>query len=180
MDGDRPLQTSAIVAALSGISKTSKNPERALMLLEIMNTDKQYFNLIAFGIENKHYTKSSDNEIVQKLDGNYDGVLTFFLGNVFNGFYTSGQKPGIWDETAKLNAESKPSVIIGFAFDSEPVASQIAQCTAVTTEMLNGIASGYLDPDKYLPEFLEKLKKAGADDIVTEAQKQIDEWAKTK
>ncbi|MBN2983815.1 MULTISPECIES: DUF3502 domain-containing protein [Cohnella] len=41
------------------------------------------------------------------------------------------------------------------------------------------LASGTSDLDKTLPEFLDKLKKAGAEKIVAEKQRQLDEWRKT-
>lgn len=50
--------------------------------------------------------------------------------------------------------------------------------------LLFGARSGYgmgdQTADKILPAFLEKLNKAGAEKIVQEKQRQIDEWKKTK
>ncbi len=40
-----------------GIGKNSKNPELAIKLIEQMNTNKELYNLISFGIEGKHYKK---------------------------------------------------------------------------------------------------------------------------
>jgi len=37
-----------------------------------------------------------------------------------------------------------------------------------------------MDIETILPEFQEKLRKAGAQDIIDEMQRQINEWLKTK
>lgn len=57
--------------SMNSISITSKNPERALMFLELVNTDPVVNNLIAWGIENKNYVVSSPGVIHQITDSNY-------------------------------------------------------------------------------------------------------------
>jgi putative aldouronate transport system substrate-binding protein len=42
-----------------------------------------------------------------------------------------------------------------------------------------GLETGTLDPDKYLPEFISKLKASGIEKIIAEKHKQLDEWAKS-
>ena len=37
-----------------------------------------------------------------------------------------------------------------------------------------------VDPEVELPKFISKLKVAGIDDIIAEAQKQFDEWKALK
>ena len=52
-------------------------------------------------------------------------MLSFLVGNVFNEYYTDASQVGTWPETAEINANAQASCILGFAFDSEPVATQI-------------------------------------------------------
>ena len=40
---------------MHAISIVSKNPERAMMFLNLLNTDEYLRNLLAFGIEGVHY-----------------------------------------------------------------------------------------------------------------------------
>ena len=42
------------------------------------------------------------------------------------------------------------------------------------------LTSGAIDIDTKLPEFQQKLKNAGVDRIISEVQKQVDEWKKNK
>ena len=38
---------------------------------------------------------------------------------------------------------------------------------------------GDVNPDEFLPKFLEELETAGINDIIAEYQSQVDEWLKT-
>lgn len=178
--GNRPLTTGSIQATLNAINRNSKNPERALMFIDLLNTDVELYNMIIFGLEGLSYTKTADGKVKQTLDGSYDGVLNFFVGNVFNSYYTEGQVDGVWEATSKINMEAKPSVALGFVFNSESVTNEVAKVQAVVDQYLDALASGSVDPDKVLPEFIQKLKNAGSDVIVGEIQKQLDAWSATK
>ncbi|WP_135548613.1 ABC transporter substrate-binding protein [Paenibacillus cymbidii] len=174
------VMASAVTATINAISRTSKNPERALMLLELMNTDKNLFNLISFGVENKHYTKIGDNTVKIILDGGYNPNTSWVFGNVFNGYLLEGQAPDTWTKTEKLNNESEKSPIMDFKFDATSVSSEIANIVSVIDEYKPGLETGAVDIDKVLPQFQDKLKNAGSDKVVAEAQKQLDAYYSAK
>jgi putative aldouronate transport system substrate-binding protein len=75
-----------------------------------------------------------------------------------------------------MNAAAKPSVILGFAFNPEPVQSELAQCASVVQEYWPALELGTVDPNTVMPEFLDKLDKAGAQKIIDEMQKQLNAW----
>ncbi|WP_135546403.1 ABC transporter substrate-binding protein [Paenibacillus cymbidii] len=170
----------AITATINAISRTSKNPERALMFIELLHTDKDLFNLLAFGVENKHYTKIGDNMVRIIPDGGYNPNTGWIFGNVFRGYLLEGQDPDTWKTTEKLNNESEKSPIIDFKFNPDPVASEIANIASVIDEFKPGLETGAVDVAKVLPQFQEKLKNAGSDKVVAEAQKQLDAYYASK
>lgn len=177
-----PIQT-PYISAMSGIqtmtaiNKNSKNPERAMMLIDLVYTDKDIFNTLIFGIENTHYKKVSENEVNVPEDSKYKmGNMAWMLGNQFNAYYMNGQKPGTWEETDKINKEAKVSIIRGFTFDPEPVKNELAQITSVNKEFNKMMYNPEFD--KLYDAWLEKLNKAGIQKVVEETQRQIDEWAK--
>ena len=43
-------------AAMNAVSSSSKNPEAAIRMIDVMNTDKEIFNMLNFGIEGTNYT----------------------------------------------------------------------------------------------------------------------------
>ena len=173
--GDALLTTSSIVATMNGISSTSSNPERAMMFIELMNTDKEFYNLFLYGIEGKHYIKLSDDRIERAEGTRYRPGNEWAYGNTFNAHLTPGLSDNVWIDTQKLNNESKRSPLMGFVFDVEPVKAEITNSQAVFSEFHPMISAGIsADVDGILKQFHEKLKAAGADKIIEEKQRQID------
>ena len=179
--GDCAMTTGAVQATITAVSATSKNIERAVAFINLLDSDPEVLNLICHGIE------GTDYEFVgNKADGlikpisDYPGMLSFLVGNVFNEYYTDASQVGTWPETAEINANAQASCILGFAFDSEPVATQIAQCSAVVEEYLPALNCGAVDVDSTLEAFNAALKDAGVEQIIAEMQSQIDAWLATK
>lgn len=150
------------------------------MMIELMNTDVELYNLMVFGIEGKHYKKAGDNRVELIPDAGYYPNKAWSFGNQFNAYLQPGQDDDVWEKTIELNNSAKPSRILGFIFDQEPVKAEIAQTMSVVDEFTPALWTGSVSPDKYLQEFLEKLKVAGADKIIEEKQRQLDAWLKTK
>ncbi|WP_127587762.1 ABC transporter substrate-binding protein [Paenibacillus koleovorans] len=165
-----------IQPTMTAISRTSKNPERAMMLLELVNTDSTLFNLLAFGIEGKHYTKVGPNTIKIQTGAGYAHGRSWEFGNVFNGYLLEGQPADTWEKTKKLNDSAKRSELYGFKFDDTPVKTELANLKAVADEFSIALNTGSVDPAQYLPKYIEARKKAGIDRILEERQKQLNAW----
>ena len=54
--------------------------------------------------------------------------------------------------------------------------TELANCSAIITEMVPVLGAGAADPAEYLPQFLQRLKDAGVDTIIAEKQAQLDAW----
>lgn len=174
------LTTGGIISTMHAISRTSKNPERAMMLLELLNTDKDLYNLLNFGIEGKHYKLDADG-FKEPGDAaqSYTPNVPWMFATNYLAYIDKGMPKTVWEDTKKLNAEAIPSNLIGFSFDPEPVKAEIAKTSAVFSEYSRAIELGVADEAKY-NEFLDKLKAAGSDKIIAEMQKQIDAWKASK
>ncbi|MNH90080.1 hypothetical protein D3C73_426130 [compost metagenome] len=171
--------TNTIITTLTAISRTSANPDRAMQLINLVNTDKTLFNLLVYGIEGKHHSKNADGSVKVIKDGGYT-VSDWVMGNVFNSQVLEGKDPKVAEETKAQNESAKPSPIMGFKFQTTAVSAEIANVKTVIDEYGPGLNTGTIDAKDKLPEFQEKLKKAGIDKVIAEAQKQLDEWKKTK
>lgn len=171
---------SAIAATLNCISSTSKNPEKAMEFLNLMNTDKEVYNLMCFGIEDVHYKKTGENRIELIENSGYQPNKSWAFGNQFNAYLLPTQNDTDWEDTIALNENSSTSDLLGFVFNPENVKNQISQCQSVWDQYFPAIISGAVDLDTYLPEFLQKLEQAGSKEIIAEKQKQIDAWKEKK
>lgn len=175
------MARTAAQGSVTGVSTASKNPERAVMYLDLLDSNADLANLLAYGIEGKHYTKNSDNKtITLTKDSGYNHGRPWAMMNIFKTFVTSPLPADHYEKTLKANEEGtkNPSPLMGISINLEPVKSQIAQVTTVYEEIGKGLEAGVLDPKEYLPKYLDKLEKAGASQIIAEFQKQVDSQKK--
>lgn len=160
------------------ISKTSRDPERAMMFLELLNTDKYLYNLLAFGIEGKHYKKISENVIDICSDGY--SIENYTFGNTNLSYSLSGGPENQSDSAYAPDSKVIISPLLEFSFDPTPVESEIAKITEVTEEVEGPIFVGAVDPENYIPKVIEKYKKAGLDKVMAEQQRQLNQWIAKK
>jgi putative aldouronate transport system substrate-binding protein len=163
-------------STLNAISRTSKNPDRAMMFLELVNTDKELYNTLVYGIEGKHYTKTTGNYIKINQDAGYFTNTDWIFGNIINEYLPEGAPADKLEQTKKINDEAEVSKYYGFKFNSDPVKTEVANVNAVNDEYYQGLATGTTDPATVLPKYEAALRKAGAEAIQAERQKQLDAW----
>ncbi|MCL4833343.1 MAG: extracellular solute-binding protein [Caldilineaceae bacterium] len=180
------LDTSGATATLSAICKTSKNPEKAMQFLEELNTNPELYNLLAHGIEGKHWVWVDEGnkvlgfpEGVTNATSGYDPNTDWEFGNQFNGYYRDAKQVGAWEKTAVMNDTAFPSMALGFVVDRTPIQTEIAQTTSVWKEVVAPIANGWVSWDEAAADAKDKLNAAGAQVIIDEVQRQLNEWAAT-
>lgn len=158
--------------AMTAINAKSKHPELAFKVMELANTDKEFFNVICNGIKDKHYTLNSDGTLEYTDNSGYKLGAAWKFGSVFNSYPVKGQSTDIWEETKEFNSNAKKSNLIGFTFDTTPVRTQIAQIEAV-------LGKYTFDPAKNeenKPIIVKELTEAGMYEVLDEVNKQLDEW----
>lgn len=167
------------MGSLQAISTTSKNPERALMFLELFNTDEYLNNLVNYGVEGIHYEKVEDKIIKagSGVDG-YNPATGWMFGNQFINYLYENEDAEKWVKFEEFNESAITTNTLGFNFDASPVKSQIAAINSLWDEYVPALETGSVDPEEYLPKFIEELKRAGIDDVIAEKQKQLDTWVK--
>ncbi|WP_154669889.1 ABC transporter substrate-binding protein [Bacillus niameyensis] len=167
----------SVTGAIQAISVTSKNPEKVMEFLNLLNTDPYLRNLVDKGIEGVHYEKNADDKIkdLPERIERYN-LPTYSLGNHFILYLYEDDPADKWDKFKEFNDQAKAAPTLGFHFDSDPVRSEIATISNVSSEFYPALATGSVDPEEYLPKFNQKLKEAGIDKVLEEIQKQFDEW----
>ena len=162
------------LATLLSVGANSKHPEKAVAMIGLLNTNKEFYNLIINGIEGVHYDVLEDGTIRQKEDSGYKPNVDWAFGNQFNAFVKEGQDLDVWEQTKKLNDEAIKSPLLQFTFDSEPVKTEISQISAVNEEfhfyqfVVEGLG-GELEAN-----YRAKLEAAGLEKVKAEVQKQVD------
>ena len=180
------IPAAAAPTACVAISSTSKNPERAMELIELLNTNDELFNLISYGEEGIDY-EYNENGDWTLIDGMYNfNYNEWQIGQSYSPDFsrsiTFGRNQAGEDQKNKLalvfqaDLEADPSPITGFTFDSTPVKTELANCSAVISEMMPVLSNGAADPAELLPQFLSRLENAGIGTIIAEKQAQLDGW----
>lgn len=175
VDAGMPLATKTI------INSGTKYPDKAMQFVNLLNTDKDVYNLMCFGIEGKHYTKLSDGKIRIDNKSGYFTNSAWEFGNQFNAYIQETQDENVWEETEKINDSAVVSPIMGIVFDADLNTTEKTQCAKIEKEYIVARAEkGVTDPDTYWEEYKAALKKAGAEKIKESYQKQIDDFLASK
>lgn len=174
--------TSAITSGMVSIPISSKNPERAMMLVNLWYGNRDLVNAFDNGIEGTHYVRKPNGQIdfpegMSGANTRYTPI-NFRVGNNFLADIWASDSPELWEQMSKFNADAIKSRALGFAFDAEPVKTEVAAVSSVINQYRMGLETGTMDPKTALPEFISKLKASGMDKIIAEKQAQVDKWAK--
>lgn len=183
--------TRTVIPAAAGpnaciaISVTSRNPERAMQLIELLNTDDELYNLIQWGEEGIDYMYDEDGNF-QMIDGMYSfNYNEWQIGQSYSPDFSRSslsrnQSGEDQKESMKIvfraDLEAEPSPLTGFTFDPTPVKTELANCAAVINEVVPVLSNGAADPAQLLPDFLARLENAGIQAILAEKQAQLDAW----
>jgi putative aldouronate transport system substrate-binding protein len=164
------------------LTRNSKNPSVAMKMLNLFYTDSELANLIAWGIQGKHYVETSTKNVIDYPKGMDASSQTYQIGvqwefpNEFITHIWKGDSPTLWSDMDKFNRSAQKSRAYGFTFNAAKVKTEEASITNVINQYQKSLESGAVDPAKVLPEFISKLKSAGIDRIISEKQKQLNTW----
>lgn len=170
------------------INKNAANPERTLMFLDLVETDKAVYDLIQYGIEGKTYV----------LDGqaaNYPSGMDASTSNYMDwGGQWAFWKPqfmrptptwpdGFWVKEAEFASISTniDSPLNGLFFDTESVKNEIAKRNQIAAEYRKPLDYGIVkDANESIADYIDRQKAAGVDKIIAVMQKQIDDFLAKK
>lgn len=184
------MTTNYVQSGMQSLSSQTKHPERALMFLELLNTDKTLANMVRFGLEGQHYLYNDEGRLDITISPRNGGVTNYMeygyyywygwqFGNILAGdtpSFVSTKFPQLLKE---LNDNAIQDTNLGFVVDTAPIANEIAACANVIAEYDSDtyLRSGMVeDVDKAIDEFLAKLEANGAQKIIDEIQRQLNDW----
>ncbi len=162
--------------AMMAISVTSKNPERALMFLNLLNTDPAVMTLVNYGVEGYTYNTNEDGTITFTDERASYTPWTNGVGNIRILPPTDAQGVDFWQEFSAYYDAAETLPYGGFIFDSSALDTQAAALANVYAEYAFNLMSGAVNPDEVLPQFLSKLEEAGINEFVAAAQEQMDAY----
>ena len=159
------------------VSNTSKNKEKAVEFLNLLNTDPELLNGLVYGVEGKAWEKVGDNQV--KLLSGYKANQHMAAWNTGNNMILYTQDT-ITEKQVQERDESiekaKTSPILGFNAKTDKVKTQLSNIMNVMNRYKANLNTGSIDPETTIPELVKELKQAGWDDVQKDIQKQLDEF----
>lgn len=170
-----------ITHGASAISAQSKNPERALMLYELIRQDRTLYELLNYGIKDRNYFVNDKGQRYRPADWDqtkYQYWSDFWGGRVDKfELVDASAWSGRADYLKYLDGFAQPFVWGNFAFDATPVSPQVAAITQVINAMGPAINLGMAgEPKAAVAKLRSQLKAAGIDQVIAEVQKQVNAW----
>lgn len=171
---NRDLDTHGAMA----VSATSKNPERALMVYDLIRNDKDVYYYHCHGIEGVDYV-IEDGKI--DTPTGYDATKDALATNFWYGRLDKYEPDNVKYYSGKQDLYNELSSIAGkyalgkFVFDSTKVASEMAAIGDVCNTWIPSLAYGKAgDAEQAVAQFRQALKDAGYNTVLAEIQKQLD------
>ncbi len=163
--------------AMMAISTASKNPERAMAFLNLLNTDPYLMTLLEYGVEGTHYNLNDDGLVVFTAERDNYQPWRNGMGNITLLPPQEGEGKDFFTNTFIPYYEAAKAIpAFGYQFDPTNVETELAALANVGEEYALALSVGAIDPETALPEFLDKLEAAGMSKVVDEANAQLDAY----
>lgn len=174
------FETRSVLGGLLAVSSGSKNPEKALELINLLNTDKYVGTLIRHGIEGEHHTAVGEEQVDRTMGGKldpskngYDYTFGWQFGTPFNQKWDISYPENIDELFEEYNQKSIVATHNGFSPDTSSMESAISAVTNVIAQYAEALEKGMVNPEEKIPEFLKQLDQNGAQDILKEIRTQL-------
>ena len=163
------------------VAETSKNPERALMVYDLLRNDPEIYRLMQYGIEGDMYTLDEEGYIVRPegFNDSTDGVsMNWWWGRRDELELRSSDRD--WDVIDALYADYD-AVKINYpygrvVFELGMIQMYLDNLSNVYNTYMPRIVFGMVeDPAAFVAEFREQLQAAGIEMVMEEVQRQINE-----
>ena len=187
--GNSVVNTGAIYGAMNAISITSKQPEKAMQVINLIWSNPDLSNLLAYGIEGINYIINEERtaEIGEKSVNPKEGSESTYtvwhntLGPLWDQWDSPWNRREALEQMRQQNETAPKAATLGFTFDTTPVKTEIAKVSSVLEEVGPVLNTGSMpDFDAFIEDSIQKLKASGIDKVLEEANKQYSEWKKTK
>lgn len=181
-----PYLTSGYVqGGVNCVGAGSTKVEAALKYLQYLDTNAEYQNTIAYGIEGTNW--KNVNGRAEVLTGEDWAPGGFVLGSwqhklppvvkTEDGYADeANQTPtDMWKVLCESVNTAQGSDLLGFVVDISNVENQISACASIVEENYKALQCGVVDDvDAYCDTLLEKLEAVGYNEIIADFQAQVD------
>ncbi|MFC3745322.1 extracellular solute-binding protein [Paenibacillus sp. GCM10012306] len=185
---DKKYVNRTALANVVAINTNSKNPDRVLRFLDMVETDQTLYDLLQYGIEGKTYVLNGDAADypagMQSSTSNYmewGGQWAFWKPQFMRPTTTYAKDFWVKEADFANQPNNVNSPIDGLFIAEDSMKNELAKRDQATDEISRPIEYGMVkDVEKSVADYIETQKKNGLDKIISETQKQIDAYLAAK
>jgi putative aldouronate transport system substrate-binding protein len=170
------VHSAAAAQNLTAIPTVSKYPEIALALLEKLQTDKEYYYLMQYGIKDVSYNLTEDGQLdYTKIDATEHGAPASWAWINTNLALPQLGRWAEWEPRVEENVKlSSPNLLEGFVLNTDPIQNEIAAVNQVKNQYGRPLQAGLVkDVEQAYQTLLSQSKAAGLDIYRDEVQRQL-------
>lgn len=165
------------------VKATEAEAIAALKFLGLLYTDQKLADLYTFGIEGEDYERTAEGTVTKLVDVNKYNHSAWESTSVTVLSLETGEPADKVELYRIFNDTAKSSIAAGFRFDKSQVDAIQAACNQVFNEFGFALEHGGYAPseiDAAIAEYQRALDDAGYQTLLEEAQRQYEEWKKTR
>lgn len=166
------------------ISSTSKNPERALAIWDLLVTDQEFYDAFNYGVLDTTYTLNDAGQF-KITDPDLYAQTGMFSAKVMEYYRNVDGAPenldSLYDEWEKqIAADNSAERFSGFVLDYTPVETEYATCQNIYQQYWKPLELGYTEAESGLDEYKKMMEIGGIEKLREEWQAQLDAYLADK
>ena len=175
----RATQQGALFAINAAASE--ENVRASLRFMELLYTDRDLRDLLAYGIEGEHFNYYEGTVIRTQKGAEDYSMDTFVTGPAVSATVVSANEnvladPDQWEKVYEEYKDARESDTRGFSFDRTNVEAEMAALGAVWESYFSELVTGTVDPDETMAEIKAQMDAIGLEKVRAEAQAQLDTY----
>lgn len=175
----RATEQGSLIAVNAAASE--EHAEACLRYMELLYTDNEFRDLLAYGIEGQHFNYY-EGTVVRTDEGAEDYLLdNFVTGPAISATVVSASPelladPDQWTHVYEEYENATQSDTRGFSYNGESTEAIRAALNAIWDGYYYELVTGTADPDETMVEIQELMYEAGLQEVIDDAQSQLDDY----
>ncbi|MBR3533399.1 MAG: ABC transporter substrate-binding protein [Clostridiales bacterium] len=175
----RTTEQGSLIAVNAAASE--EHAAACLRYMELLYTDTDFRDLLAYGIEGQHFDYY-EGTVIRTEEGANDYLLdNFVTGPAVSASVVSASSdvladPDQWTQVYEEYENATQSDTHGFSYNGESTEAIRAALNAIWDGYYCELVTGTADPDETMAEIQELMYEAGLQEVLDDAQNQLDEY----
>lgn len=175
----RATEQGSLIAVNAAASE--EHAEACLRYMELLYTDNEFRDLLAYGIEGQHFNYY-EGTVIRTDEGAEDYLLdNFVTGPAISATVVSASPelladPDQWTHVYEEYENATQSDTRGFSYNGESTEAIRAALNAIWDGYYYELVTGTADPDETMVEIQELMYEAGLQEVIDDAQSQLDDY----